>query len=124
MSKDSNKEYGRKSYISDKSFVGLMRETTSKAVWNTVTEAIPDLSEFGGSVDRLTSFARSVLEAIKQSERKKPWLSNGDYTNMEYQYEGTTTGIFPHTDDPFPDNPSEGPPPRYPVGPTGAGEGK
>ena len=97
----ADKEYGRKAYVSDKSFPEFMRETTARSVWNSVTEVLPELSEFGGRLERLTSFERSVLELLRQSERKKPYLSPS-YENMEYTWEGYTPGVKPPNTYPIP----------------------
>ena len=84
--KEIKKEYGRKAYVSDRSYPQFMKENPARAIWNTVTENNPNLSEFNSRLERLTSFERSVLELIKQSEHKKPYYG-GNYDEMEYRSE-------------------------------------
>jgi len=116
-----NKEYGRKPAYSDLSYPLFIREVTSRAVWNTVIADNPDLSEFNSRLKRLTSFERSILEYLRQSEFKKPYIT-GNFENMEYVGENPP-GITPRTPDwPNIDRPPEFPPP-YPPPPTGPGEG-
>jgi len=85
------KDYSRKSYISTNPYPEYMKVSPSKAVWNTILEVYPFLSEFSQS--QLGSFDRSVEDYLRQSERKKPY--NGrPFEMMEDEFEGFP-GIWP-----------------------------
>ena len=94
------KDYSRKPYLSRLSYADFIRGTPARAFWNSITEQEPAFSEFGKK--GLSSGDRRYLQYLKQSEAKKPYLSD-DYQSMEYDWEGLP-GLQdgnPHIDHPW-----------------------
>lgn len=96
------KDWSRKPYRVKMSYPEMIRYTPARAFWNSITSSAPVLSEYGSGGKKLTALERRFLNFLKQSEAKKPYLSD-DYESMEEIFEGFPGLIDnnPHIDHPW-----------------------
>jgi hypothetical protein len=112
----TQRDYGRKPYISTKRYPEFIRTHASKGIWDRVTESYPNLAEYDGDRNKLSAAEIALVRYIKQSELKKPYGNpKQDYKEMEYEWEGPPGINWPSNKPPV-DQPWELQlPPNYPA---------
>ena len=104
------KDYSRKAYRlgwKKSGYPEMIRATPARAFWNSITTQNPVFSEYGTPGKKLTATERRYLKFLKQSEAKKPYLSDS-YEEMEELWEGLPGLIDqnPHIDHPWMPDPT------------------